>query len=149
MKSLQRLFVILFAMIALVSGCANTDSRSTTSPSSARNYGVIEAIERTGTGSDGIAGSGIGLGTVIGGVVGGVVGHQVGSGRGNTAATVVGAVGGAVVGHEIEKNRQSGDAYQVRVRLENGDRQTVTQNSISDLRIGDRVRIERDQVSRY
>lgn len=149
MKLLQRFFVILFATVALVSGCANTDSRSTTSPSYARNYAVIEAIERTNTGSDGIAGSGIGLGTVIGGVVGGVVGHQVGSGRGNTAATVVGAVGGAVVGHEIEKNRQSQAAYQVRVRLENGDRQTVTQDSISDLRVGDRVRIEHDQVSRY
>ena len=44
-------------------------------------------------------------GTLIGGIAGGVIGHQIGSGRGNTAATIAGAIGGAIVGNEIEKGR--------------------------------------------
>jgi hypothetical protein len=34
------------------------------------------------------------------------------------------------------------------VRLDNGAYQTVTQQSINDLRVGDQVRIENDRVSR-
>ena len=44
-------------------------------------------------------------GTIIGGIAGGVLGHQVGSGRGNTAATVGGAALGAYAGNRIENNR--------------------------------------------
>jgi uncharacterized protein YcfJ len=40
-------------------------------------------------------------GAVIGAVIGGVLGHQVGSGRGNTAATVGGAVAGGAVGSQV------------------------------------------------
>jgi uncharacterized protein YcfJ len=46
-----------------------------------------------------------GGGAVVGGIVGGVLGHQVGSGRGNTAATVVGAAGGAYAGNQIGRIR--------------------------------------------
>jgi uncharacterized protein YcfJ len=42
-------------------------------------------------------------GTVIGGVVGGLLGHQVGGGRGQTAATIIGATGGAVAGSAVAK----------------------------------------------
>ena len=135
---------------ALMSGCANTNPRSEASPSypspSARSsgFGVIEAIETTRA-----SGGGIGVGTVIGGVIGGVLGNQVGQGSGNTAATVAGAVGGAVVGHEIEKRNQTQEAYQIRVRFDNGSYQTVTQDSINDLQVGSRVRVENNRVSRY
>ena len=92
---------------------------------------------------------GTGAGAILGGVIGGVLGHQVGSGRGNDAATVVGAVGGAVVGNEIEKNRNNRDGYRVRVRLDNGGSVVIAQDSIGELRAGDRVRIENDRVYRY
>lgn len=135
-----------FIAAALMSGCANTDSRPASSSSSYTGtaYGVIDAIE-TIRGS----GDGIGAGAVVGGVVGGVLGHQVGSGTGQDVATVAGVVGGAVVGHQIEKSSKQQDVYRIRVRLENGGYQTVTQQSISDLRVGDRVRIVDDRVSRY
>jgi uncharacterized protein YcfJ len=45
----------------------------------------------------------VGKGAAIGAVAGGVLGHQVGSGRGNTAATVGGAVLGGILGHQVEK----------------------------------------------
>lgn len=48
---------------------------------------------------------GIGAGSVIGAIAGGVLGHQIGSGRGNTAATAAGAIGGGVIGNRIERNR--------------------------------------------
>ena len=54
-----------------------------------------------------------GVGAVAGGVIGGVLGHQIGSGRGNTAATVVGAGAGAYAGHQVEKNQKSTTSYRV------------------------------------
>src|SRR5690348_2461310 len=65
-----------------------------------------------------------GGGAVLGGVVGGVLGHQIGSGRGNTAATVVGAAGGAYAGHQIEKKKNETTSYVVEVKMENGNART-------------------------
>jgi outer membrane lipoprotein SlyB len=62
---------------------------------------------------------------------------------------VAGAVGGAVAGHQIEKSTKKQDVYRIRVRLDKGGYQTISQQSIADLRVGDRVRIENDHVSRY
>lgn len=154
MKTPQIVIAVFLATSALMSGCANTYSPPVSSAPSYSNttyYGVIDAIEITReSSSSGIGGSGIGAAAVIGGVVGGVLGHQVGEGTGKDVATVAGVVGGAMAGHQIEKsNRQQQDAYRIRVRLDNGGYQTVTLQSIGDLRIGDRVRIENDRVSRY
>lgn len=144
MKTSNLVLATILAVTALMSGCANPDTRPVSSqPSSYRvAYGVIDSIETISGSSDGI-----GAGTVIGGVVGGVLGHQVGGGSGNDVATVAGVVGGAVVGHQVEKQNRQQDAYRIRVRLERGGYETVTQ-SISDLRVGDRVRIENNHVSR-
>ncbi|MCR4298720.1 MAG: glycine zipper 2TM domain-containing protein [Gallionella sp.] len=145
MKTAKTVIATFLAVAVLMSGCANTDSRSaSSSPSySGAAYGVIDAIETARGSSD------IGAGAVIGGIVGGVLGHQVGGGTGQDVATVAGVVGGAVAGHQIEKSSKQQDAYHIRVRLDNGRFQTVTQQSIIELRVGDRVRIENDRVSRY
>lgn len=144
MKTAKTVIAAFLAAAALMSGCANTDSRSTSSaPSySGVTYGVIDAIDTTRGSSD------IGAGAVIGGVVGGVLGRQVGGGTGQDVATVAGVVGGAVAGHQIEKSAKQ-DAYRIRVRLDSGEYQTVTQQTVNDLRVGDRVRIENNRVSRY
>ena len=111
------------------------------------SYGVVDSIQQN---RGGIANSGVGAGTVIGGVVGGVLGNQVGSGNGRTVATVAGAAGGALIGHQVDKNREANNAnYTVRVRLNNGDYQSITVDSIADLRVGDRVRIENNDLYRY
>lgn len=138
--------IALIAIAALLGGCANTSTPNSTrpvasAPQSYVVYGVIDAIE-AGQGS-----SELGAGTIIGGVVGGILGNQVGGGSGRDVATIAGAVGGAVVGHQIEKSRQQ-PTYNVRVRMNNGDYQTVTQQNVSDLRVGDRVRIENNVVTR-
>ena len=151
MKAATIVFATFFVAATLTSGCANSDSRPSSSSSSysGATYGVVEAIDMTSGGGGGIGGTGIGAGAVIGGVVGGVLGHQVGGGKGQDIATAAGVVGGAVAGHQIEKSRTQQNTYRVRVRLDNGGYQTVTQQSISDLRVGDRVRIDNDRVTRY
>lgn len=155
MKTCQIVVAAIVAVAALASGCTNTGYRpvaSAPAPAySSNSYGVIEAIEvDTGDGVDGIAGTGIGAGAVVGGVVGGVLGHQVGSGSGQDIATAAGVVGGAVVGHEIQKRtQQQQENYRLRVRLENGSYQTVMQDSIEGLRVGDRVRIDNGRAYRY
>jgi outer membrane lipoprotein SlyB len=144
---------IIVAVTALVGGCTNTGYRPVASAPaySSDLYGVIERIEvTTGDSVDGIAGTGIGAGAVVGGVVGGVLGHQVGGGTGKDIATAVGVVGGAVVGHQIQKrSQQQPETYRLQVRLENGSYQTVMQDSIEGLRVGDRVRIDNGRAYRY
>ncbi len=156
------LVTLIFAGTALVGGCASADSpndrydnggsryndgnsRYYGARSNEGSHGVVDSIESTRAGSDNNAVAG----TIIGGVVGGVLGHQIGSGTGNSVATVAGAVGGAVVGHEIGKGNADRETYRLRVRLDNGIYQTLTQASIGDLRVGDSVRIEDGRAYRY
>ena len=93
-------------------------------------------------------GEGTGLGAVAGGVIGGVLGHQVGSGRGNTAATVVGAGAGAYAGHQVEKNQRSTTSYQVVVKLEDGKTRTFNYAKETSWRVGDRVKVVDGKITR-
>jgi outer membrane lipoprotein SlyB len=107
-------------------------------------YGVVDRIEVVKKGdANNIAG------TIIGGIVGGLIGHQIGSGSGNTAATIAGAAGGAYVGNQAQaRSRGPNEAFRVTVRMDDGSYRTVTQENITDLRSGDRVRVEGDSVYR-
>lgn len=150
--------VIAVAAVLTLGACAdmNAPSSGTTYPQSSNTggvysgYGVVQSIELVRQDSAGIGGSGIGAGTIAGAVIGGIVGHQVGSGQGNTAATVLGAAGGAYAGHELEKrNQPQADAYKFTIRMNDGSYQTVTQTTIADIRVGDRVRIDNGVARRY
>jgi len=137
----------------------NTSSPGTTYPGTVNSgntysgYGVVQSIDlvqQGSSGNTGIGGSGIGIGTIAGAVVGGVLGNQVGSGRGNTVATVAGAAGGAYVGHELEnRQQQTADVYRFTIRMEDGSYQTLTQNTNTGFRVGDRVRIDNGSMQRY
>ncbi|MGS0742235.1 glycine zipper 2TM domain-containing protein [Glaciimonas sp. GG7] len=107
--------------------------------------GVVDAIDVVpGEQSRGIAGA------VVGGVLGGVLGHQIGHGSGNTVATIAGAVGGAAVGNQVEqRNSQSPSSYNIRVRMYDNGFQTINVSNPGDLQVGDRVRVENGQISRY
>ena len=94
---------------------------------------------------------GSGVGAVLGGVAGAVVGSQIGGGSGRTAATVIGAVGGAVAGNAIEKNRNTqpaNESYRISVQLDNGAARAFDVPASGELRIGDRVKIENNQLYR-
>ena len=137
----QLIIAAAIASTLLLGACATrTDSRPVYVEDSARvQFGYVESIAFV----DGQGGSSGG-----GAIIGGVLGHQVGSGRGNTAATVVGAAGGALVGNEVEKNRNSGERIELKVRLDSGARVTYTQENPREFSTGDRVRIEGGRVFR-
>jgi outer membrane lipoprotein SlyB len=101
---------------------------------------VIQGEARTGGG-----------GAIVGGLIGALAGNQVGSGGGRTAATVAGGVAGAVVGNNVEKNRAGNgpEMYQINIRMENGDFRSVTQDTVGDLRVGNRVRLVDGRAYRY
>lgn len=157
--NIQRFSIVsLLAASALVAGCAAQGPGYYPAPATSASYpptasqgryaayGVVDSIQVVNTGGAG----GIGAGALIGGVVGGILGNQVGAGTGRGVATAAGVVGGAVAGNQIEKNtKPQGTAYQIGVRMDNGTYQTFTQESVGDLNIGNRVRIDNGRVYRY
>jgi outer membrane lipoprotein SlyB len=96
------------------------------------------------------AAPGIGVGAVVGGVVGGVLGRQVGGGTGRDVATVAGVVGGALVGNAIEKSQSASatQLYRVTVQQDNGVVRSFDYAALPEVRIGDRVRVENNQLYR-
>lgn len=152
MKSTHTIAALMLASTAFLSACSSTSSQPYSnsgdyaSSAASMSYGTIDSIQVT----RGNAQTN-GTGAVVGGLVGALVGNQVGSGSGRTAATVAGAVGGAVVGNKVEANRAGSgqDMYQINIRLDNGDYRTVVQDSVYDLRVGNRVRLVDGRVYRY
>jgi outer membrane lipoprotein SlyB len=157
MKTTHTLAAIAVATTALLTGCASTSNDPYTnggynngaynnSASTSAGYGTIDSIQVTrGQGQT------TGSGAVVGGLIGAVVGNQVGSGSGRAAATVAGAVGGAAIGNNVEANNRGAgrDQYQIGVRLDNGDYRTLVQDSVYDLRVGNRVRVVDGRAYRY
>ena len=148
MKRSTTLAAAVFAGVAVLSGCASDNQQQQPigyMNQDAASYGTIESIQivqaKSGTS---------GVGAVTGGLVGALLGNQVGSGSGRTAATVAGAVGGAVVGNKVDDNRnQPAEQYQISVRMNNGDYRIVNQDSVYDLRVGNRVRLVDGRLYRY
>jgi outer membrane lipoprotein SlyB len=127
----------------LLFGCAETPYFGS-QPSVVSGTGIVDRIEVVNKDDPELAG------TLIGGVVGGVLGHQVGSGRGQTVATIIGAAGSAYAGHEIQRlTRRPDETLRVTVRMDSGAYHTVTQDNLTDLRTGDRVRVDGGRLYRY
>jgi outer membrane lipoprotein SlyB len=149
MKPTHRLAALAIVTSALISGCATYAPQQTSYPSYSQSnssgYGTVDSIQLTR-----VTPNSGGAGAVVGGLAGALLGNQIGSGGGRTAATVAGAVGGAYVGNSVQSSRaQQRDAYQISVRLDNGDYQTIVQDDINDLRTGDRVRVVDGRAYRY
>jgi len=103
--------------------------------------GVVESINPVE-----VKGNGSYVGKIAGGVVGAILGSQIGQGGGRTAAQIAGAVGGAVAGNEIEKRTRTTTHYEVVVRLANGGTQTISYASTPPFTVGQRVRVENDEL---
>ncbi|MCE9640810.1 MAG: glycine zipper 2TM domain-containing protein [Betaproteobacteria bacterium] len=106
--------------------------------------GMVDSIRTTEKPGEGSA-----VGLIAGGVLGGLLGHQVGQGRGNTAATIVGAAGGAYAGHQIEKNVKKVLRYDVSVRMDDGNMRSVSYDVEPGFRTGDKVRFIDGRLTRY
>lgn len=146
MKRTTTFAAALLAGAAVLSGCANTQQPQQIGyiSNDSSTYGTIDSIQiMQARGSSGV-------GAVTGGLIGGLLGNQVGGGSGRTAATIAGAVGGAVVGNNVESNNNAGkQEYQISVRMDNGDTRIIQQDSVYDLRVGNRVRLIDGRLYRY
>ena len=78
-----------------------------------------------------------------------MLGNQIGGGRGRDAATVIGALGGAVAGNQIGQNMGQPSGYRVDIQLGDGSMRSFDMQTPGDLRPGDRVRVDGNQISRY
>ncbi len=87
-----------------------------------------------------------GLGAVAGAVVGGVLGHQVGGGSGQKVATAAGVVGGAYAGNAIESKSRTTTSYRVRVRFEDGRRDSFSYAQAPNLSVGSAVRVRNGEL---
>ena len=143
--------------LALLSACASRPQATNApvyspnravggAPSAAMAYGVVRSIEAVGTAGDQPQGGG----AVVGGIIGAVVGRQFAdSNSGKNVGTVAGAVGGALIGNEVEKNaHRDQQGVRVNVQLDQGGLRSFDFNSIGDLRVGDRVRVEGNRLYR-
>nr|WP_315260000.1 glycine zipper 2TM domain-containing protein [uncultured Duganella sp.] len=146
MKRSTTFAAAILAGVTVLSGCANTSQPQQIGyiSNDSSTYGTIDSIQIMQSRG------GSGVGAVTGGLIGGLLGNQVGSGSGRTAATLAGAVGGAVVGNNVENNRAAGkEEYQISVRMDNGDTRIIQQDSVYDLRVGNRVRLIDGRLYRY
>ena len=147
---MQRPLTLSAAVLAavLATGCAVHPSTRPAPPTPSTyhvEYGQVQSIDLVRAESQTTGG-----GALLGGLIGAVVGRQIGSGSGRDAGTAVGAVGGAIIGNQIEKNnRGARDFYRVAIVTQQGQVRTFDYPQLADLRVGDRVRIEGDQVYRY
>ena len=82
----------------------------------------------------------------------GLVGNQFGRGHGRDAATVIGALGGAVAGNQIGQQMgaaQGPSSYRIDVQVSDGTMRSFDVQSPGNLRPGDRVQINGNQLARY
>lgn len=135
---------------ALATGCA-TPRQGAPVPSAPQagyygsEYGVVQSIDTVRAQSQTSGG-----GAVVGGAIGGIVGRAIEPGRNRTVATGVGILAGAIIGNEIEKNQRGAqDIYRVTVRVRHGGLRSFDYASLADLQVGDRVRIENNQLYRW
>ena len=147
MKTTQLLVAAMIAGTAVLTGCASHSPAPVAyaNPNDAATYGTIDSIQivKVDTPNSG-------AGAVTGGLVGALLGNQIGSGNGRAAATVAGAAGGALVGNSVESSHtQPHDIYRISVRMDNGDYRSVDQDSVYDLRTGNRVHLVDGRVYRY
>ena len=149
---MQRSFSLGAALLAtlVATGCAvhpaTQPSPPTPSASGYRvEYGQVQSVDLVRAESQTSGG-----GALLGGVIGAVVGRQIGSGSGRDAGTAVGVVGGAIIGNQIEKNQRGAQSfYRIAIVTQSGQMRTFDYAQPGDLRVGDRVRIENNQLYRY
>jgi len=147
--------VTSLALIAALSACAympgttSTAPATTTYPTATVVYARVTNVELVSTQQ--AASGGIGAGAVVGGLVGGILGHQIGGGTGQDIATVAGVVGGALIGNAIQNNQVPATVnqiYRVTVQQDNGVARTFDYAQQPNVRVGDRVRVENNQLYR-
>ena len=101
--------------------------------------GVVESVV-------GVDRSGSGVGALIGALGGAVLGNSFGQGNGGEAMTLIGGVTGAQAGSEIEQRGAKPEAWQIRVRMDDGTLHTINSRTQPEWQSGTRVRLDGEQL---
>jgi outer membrane lipoprotein SlyB len=106
-------------------------------------YGYVDRVELYTTANE----APVGVGTLLSGVASGVLGEP--PGRRADVDAFGGAPNNTAIGNEIGQASQVDNTrYRIVVRLDSGVMMTVEDRRTTDLRAGDRVRVENNRVSR-
>lgn len=128
--------------LATLGGCASSLSGDTYSRDEAQRAmsyqdGTITAVRKVR-----LEGTKSYVGTGAGAVVGGVAGSGVGQGRGSAIGAVAGAVIGGLAGSAAEEGLTRQDAWEVTLKLANGENRIVVQEAGNDnFVVGQHVRL--------
>jgi outer membrane lipoprotein SlyB len=131
------------ALVALLSGCATTQTTTTTwTAPNAYSYtrsGQVEAVQEVVRRTEGQP--------VLGALTGALVGGALFGGPGSSAG-VVGAAGGAAVGAAASQGSSESRTYNVIVRFDDGGHSTFVYGDYSPFRPGERVVLTPQGLSR-
>ena len=137
----MKAILFIFAVAALLAGCADVTSPSTYSVGSVGQVNrsvagtvisarVIQIDATTGTGG------------AVGGAVGAVAGSHIGGGaRANAIGAIGGAVAGAIVGSAIEHSGSQSTGMEYVITTDNGTLMTIAQGMEPVFKEGDKVLI--------
>ena len=137
-------FLGFLLILLLLSACASSRSGQVYTRDQARTshsvqYGTVVQVTPVQ-----IEGTQTGAGALGGAALGGIAGSTIGGGRGSALTAVAGGIAGALGGAALEKGVTNKDGLEITVRLDTGEMLAVVQEADEVYRIGDRVRVLKD-----
>jgi len=137
MAEIRGVLGILVSVVIL--GCSGMPDRG-----GAASGGTIQSIEHIDRATVGVAGV-LASGAISGGPVSAADPNGAGGGGAKSGAAVAGAVASAAA-PTGDSPRSEVPGYRVNIKLDRGSMRSVDQADVSALRVGQRVRIDRDRV---
>jgi len=134
-------FIIFLSGIALLTGCASSNSGEVYSRDQVRRTQTVQIGTVQGVKNVRIEGTKSSIGTVAGAVAGGVAGSTIGAGAGRTLAALGGAALGAVGGTVAEEQLTKKAGLEITVKLDSGSVLAVVQEADIMFSVGERVRV--------
>lgn len=145
--------VTLAILVALLSGCSNSDIYSgdvyTTDQAKQVqqvSYGTVVSVRAVKIQTNTANGKNENVvGSLGGAAIGGVLGNTVGNGTGRILAATTGAIGGAILGSKIEDKASQASAVELEIKQENGGNIVIVQKgSAKQFYAGQHVRLVTD-----
>ncbi len=138
-----RIFTLVILVLTLTA-CASSRSGQVYTRDQARTSHTVEYGTVTAATQVQIEGTKSGIGTAAGGAAGGVAGSSIGGGRGRVLGAIAGAVVGGLAGSAAEEGITRKTGLEITVQLDSGEILAVVQEADVAFRVGDRVRVLRD-----
>lgn len=136
------LITLSLAVLLGATGCVSSQSGDTYSRDDAQRTMSFREGTLTGVKRVRIEGTKSFVGTGTGAAVGGIAGSTVGQGKGALIGAVIGAVAGGLAGSAVEEGSTREDAYELTVRLNNGENLIIVQAVGKDVfAVGEPVRV--------